>query len=82
MNKEVIDMISCPYCEQQWITTHELTCNECDPKFRADMAFADLMETLDSLKKITYFNKGRMKLLDKAITELCFIKNKFENAQK
>lgn len=73
-------MISCPYCEQQWITIHQLTCTDCDPKLKADMTLSDLMEVIENLNDITHFNKKRIHLIDKAIVQLSLIKNKFENA--
>ncbi len=79
MNRKTITMVTCPYCEQEWITEHQLTCQICDPKFKADMVIADLMDSIESLNTFDNLNKNRIKFLDEAITKLCLLKNKFEN---
>jgi len=79
MNKEIITMVCCPYCEQEWITDNQLTCEICDPKFRSDMVIADLMEAINSLNTFDKLTISRIDLIDKAITQLCLLKNKFEN---
>jgi len=46
-----ITMISCPYCDKQWVREDtELACKDCTPALNTDLAIADLISAVSKLE--------------------------------
>ena len=79
MNNRVITMLNCPYCETEWITEFQLTCDKCKSEVEADMLLTSLLQSIESLNNLDFLNQNRIKILDEAVTKLRFLKNKFQD---
>lgn len=78
MNKEVVTMVICPYCDEEWIIDDNLVCHKCEPKFKTDMVLSDLLACVEELSKVENMVPSRKKLLQDAIVGLQRINNKFQ----
>jgi len=78
MNKEVVTMVICPYCDEEWIIDDNLVCQVCEPKFKADMLLSDLLACVQELSKVEIMAPSRKKFLRDAIHGLQEIDKKFQ----
>ena len=78
MNKEVLTMVICPYCSDEWILDDQLVCSKCEPKFKTDMIISDLIACVEALNETKELSPNRFKLLDEAIDNLQIIKKRFQ----
>lgn len=73
MNKEIISMVQCPYCNN-WIKDDDATCEECIPLANTDIALHSLQESISTLKLIRNMDKKRLDWLSKSINELISVR--------
>lgn len=46
-----ITLTKCPYCGDEWVREDtELVCRDCEPRLNVDLAIADLVNSVESLK--------------------------------
>ncbi len=79
MNKGIVTMVKCPYCDIEWITDTTLTCDECAPAVLTDMALNSLMQAIENLAVTKNITTERFDLLDQAVNRLISLR---ENLQK
>jgi hypothetical protein len=59
---DTINLTKCPYCGEEWVREDtELVCRDCEPRLSVDLALADLVNAVDSLK-----NSGSDQIEDRA----------------
>lgn len=78
MNQKVLDMVVCPYCDEEWIIDDKLVCNQCEPKFKTDMLLSDLLACIEALSKVKIMTPSRAPLLNEAIGNLQAIKARLQ----
>lgn len=73
MNNEVITMVQCFYCNEKWIPKDTLItpiCDECVPKYHADLVHFSLVEAINNLEAIKDISVIKPDLIDHAINTL------------
>jgi hypothetical protein len=49
-----IDMVTCPYCENEWIRGDtEVVCSTCEPSLTTDLAVGGIVDGVNRLRQLT-----------------------------
>jgi hypothetical protein len=70
MNKPVVNMILCVYCDKEWIVDDKFVCDSCDPKVKTDMLLTDLLQSVLALSEIGTIDTSRKHIITEAINAL------------
>jgi len=78
MNKGIVTMVKCPYCDTEWKTEDDIVCHKCIPGLTADIAIQSLFSTIQDLSNLEIMNKERFDYLDKAVNKLISLREDFK----